>query len=64
MPKAQEFIPFPCPYCGVTVEAGDKHAEVITRKNLRGMPTVIVTCILTRTFGLQLKTVEKLMKDV
>jgi hypothetical protein len=48
--KTTTFIPFNCPYCGVEVRMGDKHATLIEKKNIRDTPTIMVRCELNRTF--------------
>lgn len=49
---------FPCPYCGVEVRSGDKHAQIIEKKNLKDTPTIIVTCMLVRIFAVTCKEIE------
>lgn len=46
---------FNCPYCNNQIETGDFHAHEIKRKNLKDKTTIIVQCILNRTFEITLK---------
>jgi hypothetical protein len=48
-----------CPYCGVEVQQGDSHAQKVERRSLRGVPTIEVTCVLTRTFEVALTPLSK-----
>ena len=51
--------PFDCPYCGVTVRSGDFHAKTIEKKGIKDGATIIVTCILRRTFLAKLDEVKE-----
>ena len=49
---------FPCPYCGVTTQDGDRHAMTIEKRTLKGVPTITVVCQLVRAFAVQLEPVK------
>jgi hypothetical protein len=54
----EEFKPFKCPYCGLEVQKGDLHGEMMTRGKLRGTPTVIVTCRIVREYTVEVEVKE------
>ena len=54
----EPFVPFDCPYCGVPVRAGDQHAQKIDKKAIKDGATIIVTCILQRTFSVKPEEVK------
>lgn len=59
MPSGNPTAAFPCPYCTLIVQKGDTHAHSIIRKNLKDTPTITVTCMVVRTFGVTLAPVTE-----
>ena len=58
MPQAEKDLKtdrgFDCPYCGMAVKSGDRHAIRIDKRNLKGAPTITVTCEIVRTYAVSL----------